>query len=422
MHEDLLQFIWDSGLFNATELTTTAGDAVEVVSRGTLNTVAGPDFLNAKVQVNGTLWAGCIEIHTRSSLWDNHQHNFDSAYDNVVLHVVYDHDLEVKNSKGEVMPTVELRGRVKRTVMDRFEYLRANERRIPCSDHFPNYPGIQFKAWLERVLVERLARKTDDIDQLFAAAGSDWLQTFYVLMAGFFGQNHNKLPFQELARSVPINLLAKHADDPVQIEALLFGTAGLLPASASEDYVTKRITEYRFLQRKYGLSVIVQPWKFGGIRPHAFPTRRLALLAALVPHLQQLHSALLSGEEIRLHEMELCVDDFWARHYTFSQSNAEGKPLGLSKAFSALLETNAIAPYLFFYGKQHGDESTVEKAVHRLYEVEAEQNAVTKRWADLGFHAKTAAESQALIELNTHYCNVKNCVLCNVGKSIISKS
>lgn len=422
MHEDLLQFIWASGLFNASGLTTTSGASLEIVSRGTLNTVAGPDFLEAKIKIGGTLWVGSVEVHTRSSYWHRHHHSSDEAYNNVVLHLVYDHDQDILNQRGDVLPTLELRGRVKKTVINQFEDLRTNSQRIPCQDHFGTYPDLQFKAWLDRVLVERLARKTDDIDQLFHAAQSDWLQTFYALIAGFLGQNHNKSPFQELARLIPVKVLMKHVDQPRQMEAMLFGVARLLPLSHRDEYVSSLIDEFRFLKAKYKLSAVTQQWRFGGIRPNAFPTRRIALLAALVPHLHDIQQKILNGESVSLHKLRLETSPFWRSHYTFSQVSKARSGPSISESLSGLLEMNAVAPYLFYYGKQTGNQAILDQALQRLHSVLPERNGVTRKWGELGFQPENAAQSQALLELTAQYCNVKNCVLCNVGKSIISST
>jgi len=420
MHEELLQFIWNKGLFNAIDLHTADGQPVTIEARGLQNNIAGPDFSDARVRIADTLWVGSVELHTRSSEWIRHTHQDDAAYDNVILHVVYEHDIDVRNSRGETVPVIELAGRIPHYILGKYETLRIAGAKIPCGKLFPQVSKVHFLSWLDRVLVERLERKSGDIEMIHMHNGKDWLQTFYVLVAGYLGQNRNKLPFQELARELPVKLLLKYRDQPLQVEAMLFGAAGLLPRDPADEYTRTLATEYDFLKSKHQLREITQQWRFGGIRPSAFPTLRIALLAALVPHIPLMQAQLVAGKSPVLPGLSLTIHPYWKSHYTFKQTSPVPTSVKLGEGLVQVLTINAFAPYLFYYARFMGDEQLAALAIGLLQDAEPEQNAVSRTWKKNGFEANNASESQALIELTTQYCNVKKCVLCNVGKQLIS--
>ena len=89
MKEEFLHYIWQFQLLNPIELTTNAGDAIQVIKTGEKNINSGPDFFSGQIKIGKTIWAGNIEIHINSSDWNKHKHQDDSAYDNVILHVVF---------------------------------------------------------------------------------------------------------------------------------------------------------------------------------------------------------------------------------------------------------------------------------------------------------------------------------------------
>ncbi|MEZ4721605.1 MAG: DUF2851 family protein [Flavobacteriales bacterium] len=421
MQEELLQFIWKEGLFNSNALQTTTGVSLFFENRGQVNSISGPDFSEAKIRIDDTLWAGSVEIHLRSSDWFRHGHEKDKAYDNVILHVVFENDVEVQNSKGEIIPAFELKGRVPSTILAKYDYLKSTKNRIACADHVQDYPQLKFRMWLQRILVSRLDRKSRDIELIHNHSNADWLQTFYVLFAGYLGQNTNKLPFQELARKLPFAILSKHADNSLQLEAMLFGVADLLSKEARHDYEAELKREFDFLSRKYNLESIKQLWKFGGIRPDAFPFRRVALLASLVPFIQWSCDQVLSTNLKSIRWPEIPPHEFWDHHYTFNKVSSKSSPIAISAGLQQLLGINVIVPFAFFYGRATGNEAFIDSAISFLESIDPEDNQHVKSWRSLNFRASNAADTQALIELTTQYCVHKNCVICSVGKSIISK-
>ena len=246
MKEEVLQFVWNHKLFNTSQLHTVDGEQLAIVQQGIQNTISGPDFSEAQIIIGHTKWAGSVEIHLKSSDWEKHGHQNDTAYNGVILHVVFEHDKEVFMLNGDKPKTLELSGLIPLSILDNYERLKASKEQIACSDQISNVASITKRQWLDRLLVQRLERKAEDIFHIHRYSEKDWLQTFFVHLAGYLGQNTNKQPFQELARAMPIKVLFKHQDQKFQMEALLFGVANLI--DESDDYGKKLFQEYKFLK------------------------------------------------------------------------------------------------------------------------------------------------------------------------------
>lgn len=421
MKEDLIQFVWSHQLYNQSNLKTADGDPITILKPGTLNMVSGPDFSDARVTIDGTNWIGHVEIHVRASDWYLHGHEKDVAYNNVILHVVYENDTLIKNQKGDTIPTLSLNGRLSKSIVNNYSALQLSKSRLPCSSFINDVSGFEFTQWLDRLLIERLQRKIKAIELIYRSSGCDWMQTFYMLFVSYFGQNQNKLAFQQLARILPYNIISKYLNRPLQVESLLFGVAGLVPTDTREEYPNSLKMEYQFLKSKHELSEINQIWKFGGIRPDAFPTRRMAQLGRLLPELQHIYQSIIDCSMI---DWALDLDishPFWDRHYSFNDDKQRQKTLSISTSFKDIITINVFAPFAFHYGLEVGSERHKSYAVELLQSANPESNAIIKQWQKHNRCAGDAAQSQALIELTNQYCQHKNCVLCNVGKTIISK-
>ncbi len=283
MKEEVLHYVWRTRRFDFQNLITTEGEAVEIIAPGTHNTHAGPDFFDARVRIGGTLWAGNVEMHLVASEWETHRHGEDRAYDNVVLHVVWEEDLPVLRSNGERIPCIELKKRIPAALIKTYRELLHNEHWIPCQHHFHRVPDITRQVWLDRLMVERLEAKTAFIAESLERTQQHWEETFYQILARNFGLKVNAEPFEALARSLPLNLLSKHKNNLLQLEALLFGQAGLLEGVFEDDYPQRLQKEYAFLQHKYSLQPIAgSSWKFLRMRPANFPSLRIAQFATLI--------------------------------------------------------------------------------------------------------------------------------------------
>jgi len=421
--EEFLQFVWEQRLFNPSSLTTISGDHLDILEPGMLNSDSGPDFFNARIRINGTVWAGNIEIHRISSDWYRHRHHEDPAYDSIILHAVYRCDQQVLRSDGQEIPTLVLP--VPGQVISEFTRLMNSHLRIPCQDRIRETDLFMLKIGFNRLMIERLQERTGEINSLLKQNNHHWKETFYQLMARSFGFKINSLPMELLARATPEAIPGKHRDNLTQIEALLFGQSGLLHQELlGDDYFLQLRSEYGFLSGKYRLQPIPgHLWKFLRTRPVNFPTIRIAQFAALIHRNGSLLSLL--DENINLtalkDRLQVTASPYWNNHYRFNQAAGNSiKHLG-EKAIESLT-INCVAPFLFVYGEQTGKQSLKDKALEWLDQIAPEENSVIREWEAAGIKAASAFETQALLQLKSRYCDRKRCLHCHIGTRLIKSS
>lgn len=421
MKEDFLHFIWRTRRFDAANLTTTDGQPIEILQPGEYNTHAGPDFFNARLRIGPTEWAGNVEMHVHASEWIAHGHSDDLAYDSVILHVVWENDLPICHRSGATIPCLVLQSRVAEPLLLTYEHLMHDATWISCSGSFQQAPSILIRNWMDRLLVERLEQKTDHIAVHLASTNNHWEEAFYRALAASFGLKVNQEPFEALARSLPLVILAKHKNDLLQLEALLFGQAGLLEEPFKESYPALLAKEYRFLRHKYGLTPLAgSQWKFLRLRPANFPTVRIAQFAALIYQSSHLFAQITEAETVREveHLFALQVNGYWSMHYRFDTlSHKRNKSLG--RDFIHLLIINTIIPALFHYGRSRQSPRYETKALRWLEELAPEQNIVITGWETMGLKPRHAYETQALLHLKKHYCDKKRCLECTIGAFLI---
>lgn len=420
MKESILHFVWQFRLFSMQELKSTDGMPVEVIDVGRPNTDAGPDFFNAKLKIGETVWAGNIEIHNLSSDWFKHGHETDKAYDNVILHIVNKADRAVFRTNGEQIPQLELE--VPEHIKQNYEELFASKKWIPCEDKISLMPTILMSSWKNALLVERLERKALDIKMLLEQSNNHWEEAFYISLARSFGFGTNSQAFEMTAKSLPLNVLAKHKDHLFQLEALLFGQSGLLEDVGSQGYTADLQKEYRFLQAKYKLSPIdASQWKLLRLRPDNFPHIRLSQFATLIHRSTKLFSKILENEDVKsLRKLFECeVSEYWQNHYLFdTESPFSKKKLG--KNSIEILIINTVVPFIFAYKKGKGEET--ESALNLLEEIPSEKNAIIQKWVQSGIPSENAFDSQALLQLKKNYCDLKKCLNCRVGHKVLTKA
>jgi hypothetical protein len=422
LREDFLQYVWKTKHFSLNDLVTTDGNPITIECFGEHNPNAGPDFLDARIKVQETLWAGNIEVHVKSSDWNRHKHQNDKAYDNVILHVVYEEDEPIARYNGQNIPCLELRKRISPKLAHQYVRLMNSEDWIPCQKQFPFIDDLTKTLLLDRLLVERLERRILELQTELAENNGDWEGLFYQRLAKSLGAQVNKEPFWLLAKLTPLLTLLKHKDQLFQLEAILFGQAGFLEDNFEEEYPNRLKKEYSFLQKKYMLFPMMQAaWRFMRLRPANFPTVRIAQLAALIHQTTHLFSKILEIEKIatirQLFE-DIEVSDYWQTHYKLDKpSKQQAKKLGDSAI--NLLIINTIVPFLFFYGREKGLPEYEERALKFLEETPAEQNHIIDSWVELKFRPANAYQTQALLELKSRYCEEKRCLSCTVGNSIL---
>ena len=418
MTEKLLQFIWQFGYYNTANITTTDGEPLTIIFPGTINKNQGPDFAAARIKIGDTTLAGSIELHIATSDWKKHKHDGDENYRNVILHVVYEHDEKINQ-----VPVLELSSRISRLLLERYMHLMQNVSFIPCGTNIHQVHALVLSSWKERLLVERLARKSSHVLQLFEQSNHHWEETFWWMLARNFGNIINSETFENLARSIPVNILAKHKSSIQQVEALLFGQANLLNDVFDDEYPKLLQREYRFLQKKYNLQPVQSPVLFLRMRPGNFPTIRLAQLAMLVHQTSHLFSKILEAENIAdIRDLfDVTANDFWHYHYTFKQSSSyKKKTVGTTTINNFII--NTIVPVLFSYGIYHKEEKYKDKALRWLEILPPETNNITSEFIKAGLQNNSAYDSQALMELKNEYCSHKKCLECSVGNNLLKEA
>ncbi|NEW84644.1 MAG: DUF2851 family protein [Mariniphaga sp.] len=420
MKEDFLHFIWKYKLFQSDSLFTEEGESVQIVNQGRHNTNAGPDFFDARIRIGKTLWAGNIEIHLRGSDWNKHGHQNDPVYRNTILHVVSVSDIQVFNDLGSCVPVLVIRW--PKWIENNYEMLIKSQDWIGCASMLYQVDPFRIKFFLNGIVIERLSQKIETIRKMLTETKDDWGETFYCMLARNFGLKVNALPFEMVARSLPQSVLARHHDSLFQIEALLFGQAGLLGEELfGDEYYLELRKEYRFLGVKYGLKPIEgHLWKFMRMRPGNFPTIRLAQFAMLIHHSKGLFSAVIEANNLEDLQRLFMVkaSDYWDNHYSFNKPSVNRNKVFGDQIFS-LIVINVVVPFYFLYGESQNKLFLKDRALDILEQMPAENNSAINRWAGAGVVAANALESQALLQLQHNYCEPRKCLDCTIGHKII---
>lgn len=418
--EEFLHFIWEQKLFTSNNLKTTSGEIVTVLNPGKLNRDAGPDFFNARVKIDGTIWAGNIEIHLNASDWYKHHHQTDEAYGSVVLHVVRVPDQCVYRPNGDPIPTIVLEYPAQ--IEENYQELLTAKLLIPCQPRFHQIDPFLMRIGFNRLMVERLGEKTAVLEDGLKYNNYDWEETFYQFLARNFGFKINSVPFELLAKSLPLKVIRKHVSYIDQVEALFFGQSGLLHEELlGDDYFLGLSDEYGFLYKKYHLKPIEgYLWKFLRLRPVNFPTIRIAQLAKLFCQQGELFAKIMDAEnpEELYTLFDVRASEYWDTHYRFNyKSSKKAKCIG-REAIQNIM-ANTIVPFLFVYGERNGKQYLKDKALDWLDKLPPEDNSIVRHWIALGVEPRSAFDTQSLIQLQNRYCQLHNCLKCHVGYQII---
>ena len=418
MREEFLYYIWENRLLDKA-LQTTEGETVDIVATGYRNTNSGPDFLEARIQIGDKLWAGHVEIHVKSSDWNRHGHQTDKAYQNVILHVVYENDTKVND-----IPTLELKGHFDETLFANYQKFISSKNWIPCEKSITQVPVFTRLSWFDRMAVERLESKSETVTKILNANQFDWEDALYKLLMRYFGLKVNNEAFEYLSNILPFKTLLKHADNLLQLEAMLFGCAGFLEDDFTEEYPLLLKREFAVMKAKFNLLTMpAERWKFLRMRPSNFPTIRLAQMAQLIHKNGCLFSKIReakNGNEVKA-MFNVAASEYWKTHYRFG-TPTESKPKHLGDSTADVLMINAVAPLLFCYGKLHKDDSVCETAMQLLEETEAEDNAIIRHFTQCGITAENAMQTQALLHLYSYFCKRKRCLECRIGNVLLHKT
>jgi hypothetical protein len=430
--EKLLHYVWKHKMFPLDGCRTLDSRPVEVIDVGLYNTDAGPDFFNAKVKIGNQLWVGNVELHLKASQWFLHGHDKDSAYDNVILHVVCEADCEVTNSHGEPIPQIELV--IPETIKSNYEHLLSEDKYPRCFRLIPSLSQMMMHSWLSALQTERLERKTKDIMKRLDSCRGSWEEAYFLTLARNFGFGVNADAFETWAKHIPLNAVDRHSDDLFQIEAIFFGQAGLLDAEvysgrrrddvSADEYYQKLKAEYDYLAHKFSLQPMDNKlWRFLRLRPQNFPTIRLAQLVTLYYNRRAGFSRILECTETAqlADAFQTQVTEYWQTHYVFGEQS-ERNDKHLSKSSIDGLLINTVIPIIFAFGRHTSNEALANRALDLMEQLKAENNNIVRMWRECGLEVNNASDSQALIQLKTEYCDRKDCLRCRIGYNYLKKN
>lgn len=423
MKEDFLHYLWKFKKFDALNLKTFNNEEITISNSGQYLELAGPDFFNAQITIGTQKWAGNVEIHLKSSDWYVHHHEKDTNYENVILHVVWEHDTEIFRSDNSEIPVLELKDYVEKDTIENYQSLMAQKSWIFCENQLKNIDEFVFKNWQERLFFERLERKSKPVFDVLEQTNRDWEAVLFCLLAKNFGLNTNGDTFLKIAQSIPFSIIRKESFEEENLEALIFGVSGLLDLEKEDNYFKDLKFRYLYLLNKYQIEKICrEPLQFFKHRPDNFPTIRLSQLANLYHSQQNLFSKISTLSSLKdIYEVfQVCTSKYWLNHYQFDKESPKKKK-PLSKSFIDLIVINTIIPLQFAFAKSQGKEIS-EDLISLLNEVAPEKNAIMDKFSSFGIHPKSAFETQSLLQLKNEYCTKSKCLECAIGMDLLKKS
>ncbi|MCM4169696.1 hypothetical protein KCTC52924_02294 [Arenibacter antarcticus] len=424
MREDLLHYIWKYRKLQVSNVYTSTNEPIRIMEVGAHNLLAGPDFFNAKIVIGEQLWAGTVEIHVKSSDWYAHHHEQDPNYNNVILHVVWEDDVNVYRKDNTIIPTLVLKNYISQEVLDTYlELFQQNGGKfINCGHAIENVSQLIWRNWLERLYFERLENKWLLVSHLLLESKNDWEKVFFIMLAKGFGLKINGDAFYEIAKQCDFSMIRKIQNDTLRLESAFFGLAGFLSQDIQgDDYYNSLKKEFEFLSTKFLISESqVQKPQFFRLRPSNFPTIRLSQLANLYFVQRNIFSKILAAKSIEeLYRLfAVSASPYWDRHYTFGKESGSS-PKKLSKKFMDLLIINTVLPIKIGYSKHFG-EDIGEEIIQIMSGVKAENNSVISNFKSLKVSFPSALESQAVLQLYNDYCVKNKCLQCVVGHGLLN--
>lgn len=420
MKEDFLHYVWQYKKFDFSNLTTVSGELLTINHSGNYLQQSGPDFFNAQIIIGNQKWAGNVEIHIKSSDWYLHHHEKDANYDNVILHVVWEHDTPVFRKDNSEIPVLELKKYISKKDLENYQELASPKSWIYCESQIASIDKFVLANWQESLFIERLERKYIPIKQLLNETENNWEAVLFCMLAKNFGLNTNGETFLKMARSIPFAVIRKESAEVANLEGLFFGMTDLMPLRAEDNYTKDLKNRFDYLSKKHQLKKIhIEPVQFFKHRPDNFPTIRLAQFAMLYHRHQNLFSKVILVKSLKdLHQLfDITISDYWQSHYQFDKESPKKKKQ-FSKSFIDLLVINTIVPIQFAYTRSQGKEMS-ESLLNLLREVAPEKNIIIEKFSGFGIKAKNSFESQSLLQLKNEYCNYSKCLQCAIGIQLL---
>lgn len=420
MKEDFLHYLWKFKKFDFSGLKTSNGEEITIINSGQYLQLAGPDFFNAQISIGNQKWAGNVEIHLKSSDWYVHHHEKDEAYENVILHVVWEHDTEIFRKNNSEIPVLELKHYVSKEVLKNYESLMVPKSWIYCEKQLASVDSFVWDNWKERLFFERLERKSIVIQELLENTHSDWEAVLFCLLAKNFGLNTNGEAFFKIAKSIPFSVIRKEGFEVENLESLFFGKSRLLENEKEDLYFKNLKNRFEYLSHKYQIGdTVFEPVQFFKHRPDNFPTIRWSQFANLYHNQHHLFSKLIEANSVPdIYQIfSVSASEYWQNHYQFDKESPKKKK-PLSKSFIDLIIINTIIPFQFAYAKSQGTTIS-EGLIALLQQVSPEHNAIITKFDDFGMKSKNAFETQSLLQLKNEYCNKNKCLECAIGMELL---
>ncbi len=411
MKEEFIYYLWENRLLSL-ELKTTDGEEISVISVGNRNHNSGADYVNARIKIGSTLWAGQVEIHVRASDWFRHKHQYDDNYNNVILHVVYENDTDLVK-----IPTLEIKDKFDISLLLNYNTFVNSKSWIPCGGLIGGVQDFTVVSWLDRMLVEHLEHECNNLDSELKRNNVDWEQTFYQRLMRYFGMKVNNDSFEYLSKILPLKVLLKHLDNTTYVESMMFGCAGFLVFSSSDEYPSLLKREFQMLKSKFGLKVMpVSNWKFLRLRPPNFPTIRLAQIARIIVKNGNMFSKIKDAEDMQkiMELFDVEINAYWDNHFIFDKLSCRNVRKTLGKTAIDSIIINAVVPMLFYYGYYHSLERYKEKAMSYLEQLDAEDNVIIRNFNNEGLFFSNAFQTQAVLFMYKYYCRRRRCLECRI--------
>lgn len=422
MKESFLHYIWQYQLYDKTDLITTSGEKIAVEKAGIFTQHSGPDFTNAKIRIDSQLWVGNVEIHLKSSDWYAHHHETDAAYENVILHVVWEDDMPIFRQNNTPISTLELKGKVSQYLLQKYQKLQVSPKKwIPCEEVISEVEPFVIEHWLERLYIERLQGKTEFIQELLQKTKHDWEAVLFILLARNFGLKYNSEVFYQMANTLDFNIVRKESNSIEHLEALFMGMLGMLDSQSQEPYEKELWELYAFQKHKYQLTEVPQKVQYFKLRPPNFPTIRLSQFARLWAEHKSLFDKIIHGESVDTfyNLFKTNTSAYWQTHYTFGKST-KFTLKNTTRSFIDLVLINTVLPLKFVY-QNHIGKPNDEILLDIIQKIEPEKNTVVTRFQDLNITLNTALHSQAVLTLKNEYCDKQRCLQCQIGLKILNK-
>jgi len=442
--------IWRQQLLTITDLATEGGEPIKVIYPGRINDGRGADFRDAVIALGQEVIRGDIEVHVKSSAWRSHGHHHDPAYNRVILHVVmWQNAKEATNlQNGQSVPVIALEKYIKGPISQYNQAYSPTSSSMPCLRVVEHMPVRAIAEILDAAGKKRFSAKAGRFEA--DLAHTEESQCLYQGMMGALGYSKNKLPCLELARIVSLQLLESMARGEIadgeclaRQQALLMGTAGLLPSQRYSRQLTNKLgdTWIDKLERLWASTHQAEvmswdDWHLFKVRPINFPVRRIAAMSHLVLHYKKagmlegivnmVKDAPLNGGHIWLERgLIVTTNGYWASHFDFGLPSGIWVPNLVGSRRAADIAVNVLLPFIGAWGKLNSQPELGRKAFvlyHRYPKIAP--NAVERHMRhQLGLSSSlvnSAMRQQGLIHIYNNLCIQGECGCCPLGGAVMA--